>query len=119
VLEIESDELAVEAGRRTAERWGLKNVSFLTAQAEEALTGLDRFDVVIVDPPRSGLVEPVIDALLGSGPPLILYVSCLAQSLARDLAVLTPAGFQVEHLELFDFYPQTYHVELLAVLRRR
>lgn len=118
VVEIESDALALEACRLTAKRWGLSNVSLLTAPAEEALGEAGRFDVVILDPPRSGLAEPVTDALLRGRPPLVLYVSCLAQSLARDLSRLSPAGYEVQHLELFDFYPQTYHVELLAVLRR-
>jgi tRNA/tmRNA/rRNA uracil-C5-methylase (TrmA/RlmC/RlmD family) len=73
--------------------------------------------VVIVDPPRTGLDDEVRRTLMATQPPLILYVSCLPQSLARDLVELVAAGYHVEYLELFDFYPQTYHVELLAVLR--
>ncbi len=73
---------------------------------------------MIVDPPRAGLSDEVLAELTARRPPLILYVSCLAQSLARDLLPLTESGYQVHSLELFDFYPQTYHVELLAVLRR-
>lgn len=119
VVVVESDPLAVEAGRLTAKQWGLSNVRSLSAPAEEALADTDQYDVVIIDPPRSGLAEPVVDALLGGRPPLILYVSCLAQSLARDLRTLSATDYEVEQLELFDFYPQTYHVELLAVLRRQ
>jgi tRNA/tmRNA/rRNA uracil-C5-methylase (TrmA/RlmC/RlmD family) len=117
VVIVESDPLAVEAGRLTAERWGLSNVRFVEAAAEEALEDAGGYDVVILDPPRSGLSPAVAEALVESRPPLILYVSCLAQSLARDLKIFLEAGYEVEHLELFDFYPQTYHVELLAVLR--
>jgi 23S rRNA (uracil1939-C5)-methyltransferase len=116
VIAIESDALAVEAGKRTAGEWGLTNIRFVPRPAEEALTGGKSFDVVIVDPPRSGLTPGVIEALLAGRPPLLLYVSCLPQSLARDLQTLTRT-YRLEHLELFDFYPQTYHVELLAVLR--
>ncbi|MBV9280316.1 MAG: 23S rRNA (uracil(1939)-C(5))-methyltransferase RlmD [Chloroflexi bacterium] len=118
VVVVEADALAVEAGRRTAAEWGLDNLTFLARRAEEALPEAVRRDVVIVDPPRSGLNGPLLEALLAERPPLVLYVSCLAQSLARDLTRLLEAGYGVEHLELFDFYPQTYHVELLAVLRR-
>jgi 23S rRNA (uracil1939-C5)-methyltransferase len=113
---VESDPLAVEAGRLTVEQWNLTNVRFAQAPAENALPG-ERYDVVVVDPPRSGLAPPVATALVEMQPQLLLYISCLAQSLARDLHVFLAAGYHVEHLELFDFYPQTYHVELLAVLR--
>jgi 23S rRNA (uracil1939-C5)-methyltransferase len=118
VVEIEADALAIEASRLTAARWGLSNVAFVAEPAEEALAEAGRFDMVVVDPPRSGLSDPVVDALIRERPPLILYVSCLAQSLTRNLSALIPAGYEVTGLELFDFYPQTYHVELLAVLRR-
>lgn len=118
VVVIERDPVAVAAGEETARAWGLETIRFLPAPAEEALAGTERFEVVIVDPPRTGLTPPVLDALERTTPPLVLYVSCLAQSLARDLVRLTVAGYRVEALELFDFYPQTYHVELLAVLRR-
>lgn len=118
VVIVESDPVAVEAGRLTAQTWERHNVEFVVGRAEEVLEDAGHCDVVIVDPPRSGLGEDVRAELLSGRSPLILYVSCLAQSLARDLAVLTAGGYRVHHLELFDFYPQTYHVELLAVLRR-
>jgi 23S rRNA (uracil1939-C5)-methyltransferase len=60
----------------------------------------------------------VIDSLVEEPSDTLLYVSCLPQSLARDLVPLTESGYHVEHLELFDFYPQTFHSEALAILRR-
>jgi 23S rRNA (uracil1939-C5)-methyltransferase len=117
VTVIESDPLAVEAGRRTAERWGLSGIDFIADEAENVL-GDREYDVVIVDPPRSGLAPLVVDALVESPPQTLLYVSCLPESLARDLVPLTEGGYRVEHLELFDFYSQTFHSEALAVLRR-
>ncbi len=118
VLVVESDPLAGEACRRTAAEWGLENVRFRVEEAEVALQDESGFDVVVVDPPRTGLSETVIEALIEQQPNTILYISCLAQSLARDLRVLTAEGYSVEHLEIFDFYPQTYHVEILTVLRK-
>jgi 23S rRNA (uracil1939-C5)-methyltransferase len=118
VLVVESDPLAEEACRRTAASWGLQNVRFRAEEAESALKDASGFDVVIVDPPRTGLSETVIEALIEQQPDTILYISCLAHSLARDLRVLTAEGYTVEHLEVFDFYPQTYHVEILTVLRK-
>jgi len=118
VLIIESDQLAIDAGERTRSTWGVDNVEFVTERAETAREHIEQAYVVVVDPPRSGLDPAVIQGFLESGPPLLLYVSCLAESLARYLVDLLEAGYTLEHLELFDFYPQTYHVELLAVLRR-
>lgn len=118
VLVVEADPMAEEACRRTASEWGLSNVQFQAEEAETALRDASGFDVVVVDPPRTGLGEAVIEALIGLQPETILYVSCLAQSLARDLRTLLADGYVVEHLEVFDFYPQTYHVEILTVLRK-
>lgn len=117
VTVVESDRMAIEAGERTAQEWGAANLTFLPARAEEAAAALEERDVVIVDPPRSGLTPEFMEALIERSPPLLLYVSCLPHSLARDLLPLTAAGYTVESLEMFDFYPQTYHVEALAVLR--
>jgi tRNA/tmRNA/rRNA uracil-C5-methylase (TrmA/RlmC/RlmD family) len=118
VLVVEPDPLAEEACRRTAADWGLDNVHFRAEEAEVALREESGFDVVVVDPPRTGLSEAVVEALIEQQPDTILYISCLAQSLARDLRVLTAEGYSIDHLEVFDFYPQTYHVEILTVLRK-
>ena len=118
VVVFETEPMAVAAGERTAALWGVENVRFIGGEAEDTFYGAGPFDVAVVDPPRSGLSEGVLEALTGMEPPVVLYVSCLAESLARDLAVLAEAGYRVHGLELFDFYPQTYHVEMLAVLRR-
>lgn len=114
---LELDPLAVAAARATAESWGLRNVEFIDRHAERALEELPPLDAAVVDPPRSGLGRVVTDAILRNGVPLLFYVSCSPQSLARDLADLASA-YRVESLDIFDFYPQTYHVESLAVLRR-
>ncbi|MGH2443692.1 MAG: 23S rRNA (uracil(1939)-C(5))-methyltransferase RlmD [Chloroflexota bacterium] len=116
VTVIESDEIALRAGILTAQQWGLRNVEFVCGRAEDVFQRAD-FDVVIVDPPRAGLSAAVCETIARDRPPLVLYISCLPQSLARDLVALTAHGYGVDTLELFDFYPQTYHTELLAVLR--
>ncbi|MGH2442552.1 MAG: 23S rRNA (uracil(1939)-C(5))-methyltransferase RlmD [Chloroflexota bacterium] len=115
---IELDEHAVQAARLTAAEWRQLNVRCLTAHAERALADLQDVDLAIVDPPRSGLAPPVIDTLAASTSRTICYVSCSVPSLARDLAGLAERGFGIDSVELFDFYPQTYHVEALAVLSR-
>ncbi len=72
---------------------------------------------VVLDPPRTGAREAV-QRLVTARPRQVVYVSCNLATLARDLAVLTEAGYQVEQLELFELFPQTSHVETVVRLVR-
>jgi 23S rRNA (uracil1939-C5)-methyltransferase len=75
------------------------------------------FAAVVVDPPRPG-ISPEVRAWLCARPPRrLVYVSCNPVTLARDLGALTTAGLGLEELRLFDFYPQTSHIEAVARLR--
>ncbi|MGA2379801.1 MAG: TRAM domain-containing protein [Spirochaetia bacterium] len=78
-----------------------------------------RPDAVIVDPPRAGLGPEVRTWLTERAPRRLVYVSCNPVTLARDLAGLTGGGFVLDDLRLFDFYPQTSHVEAVAKLTHR
>jgi 23S rRNA (uracil1939-C5)-methyltransferase len=78
----------------------------------------DSFGFAIVDPPRAGLAPKLAAVLAQEGPPILAYVSCDAASLARDCKILISGGYALEKLSFFDFYPQTAHIESLAVLRR-
>lgn len=118
VVGIEVDPLAIEAAEATAADWGLTNCRFVARPAERALGELPEVDLVIVDPPRSGLDEKLLRALIERGPRGFVYVSCEPSTLARDLAILTAGGYAVRSVEIFDFFPQTYHVESLAFLEK-
>ena len=83
-----------------------------------ATTRLPAEATVIVDPPRTGLSKAVTAALAASAVRHIVYVSCDVATLARDLKGLAGAGFAVASLEGFDLFPNTAHVETLAVLQR-
>ncbi|MBU0935932.1 MAG: TRAM domain-containing protein [Spirochaetes bacterium] len=76
------------------------------------------FDYVLVDPPRAGLSSGLRRWLAEKGPPILSYVSCDVQSLARDLGQLR-SSYEVAEVHLFDFYPQTSHIESCARLLRR
>ena len=73
-------------------------------------------DLVVLDPPRAGVGAETLQLLIALKPKRLHYVSCSPPTLARDLAFLTKNGYQVDTLELFDFFPQTYHIESLARL---
>jgi 23S rRNA (uracil1939-C5)-methyltransferase len=73
---------------------------------------------IVVDPPRQGL-SPVLSARLAAkGPPLLAYVSCDPATLARDSGILVRGGYDLAELRLYDFYPQTAHIESLAVFQK-
>ena len=73
-------------------------------------------DVVIMDPPRTGLAKGVAQTLLRRGPRRIVYVSCDAATFARDLKELLDGGYALGDLRAFDLFPMTEHVELVALL---
>ena len=75
-------------------------------------------DLVIVDPPRSGLGERVARVLVTLGAPRVVYVSCDPVTLARDLVVLLAGGYRIEQVHLVDLFPQTYHLESVVHLAR-
>jgi 23S rRNA (uracil1939-C5)-methyltransferase len=73
-------------------------------------------DLAVVDPPRSGLGDPVARQLANSGAPRVTYVSCDPATLARDLVHLLAAGYRLEQVHLVDLFPQTYHLETVVQL---
>jgi len=75
-------------------------------------------DLVVLDPPRSGLGESVARSLANLGAPRIIYVSCDPATLARDLVPLLASGYRVEQVHLLDLFPQTYHLESVVHLVR-
>ena len=97
-----------------------ENVKVVRATSEQYLRKIGRLrpDLVVVDPPRSGLGASVIKELVGLQAPSITYVSCDPATLARDLSGLLGAGYRVEQAHLVDLFPQTYHLESVFHLVR-
>jgi 23S rRNA (uracil1939-C5)-methyltransferase len=87
--------------------------------AKEAKRRKAPYSFIVADPPRSGLAPRLAAWLAEAGPPLLAYVSCDTASLARDSQILTRGGYVLKSLYLFDFYPQTAHIESLAVFEKR
>lgn len=77
-----------------------------------------RPDVVILDPPRSGAAKEVLAAVDAAAPHTVVYVACDPAALARDLGRMSRRGWKVANIKAFDLYPNTHHVEAVAVLRR-
>jgi 23S rRNA (uracil1939-C5)-methyltransferase len=77
-----------------------------------------RPDLVVLDPPRTGVGKVVIRSLIELGAPSVRYVSCDPATMARDLVPLFAAGYQVEEAHLFDLFPETFHIESVLLLGR-
>jgi 23S rRNA (uracil1939-C5)-methyltransferase len=75
-------------------------------------------DLVIMDPPRTGVGTATLELLATLRPQRLNYVSCSPPTLARDLAFMVQHGYHLDSLEMFDCFPQTYHIESLARLSR-
>ncbi|MBI3322498.1 MAG: 23S rRNA (uracil(1939)-C(5))-methyltransferase RlmD [Candidatus Omnitrophica bacterium] len=124
VYGVESEAENIASAERNAALNGVGNAVFLAGKVEDVLRGRALFragpapDVIVLDPPRAGLHGEVFGPLLQSQARRLLYLSCNPASLARDLKVILDRDpkYRVESLQLFDFFPQTTHAEVLAVL---
>jgi 23S rRNA (uracil1939-C5)-methyltransferase len=96
----------------------LRNASFYAGKVEKLLPVLEsKPTAVVLDPARVGCEAPALEALAAMAPSRLVYVSCDPATLSRDLAILRDRGFALQSVQPLDMFPQTYHVECVAVLR--
>ncbi|MDP2624578.1 MAG: 23S rRNA (uracil(1939)-C(5))-methyltransferase RlmD, partial [Candidatus Peregrinibacteria bacterium] len=110
---------AIVNARENATRNGIKNAEFEVADVKKLVKqkwSIPKPDVVIVDPPRAGLEGDVCEPISKLGAQKIVYVSCNPATLARDLQLLTQLGYRLELVQPVDMFPQTYHIENVALL---
>ena len=118
VLGVESDPSAAADFRHNAQ--GLDQVELIEGKAQAVLSQIQEpVDLVLLDPPRSGAGQKVIDQLVLLEPRRIVYVSCDPATLARDARRLTESGFVLREVQPVDLFPQTYHVESVALFVRQ
>ncbi len=96
----------------------VKAVRATTADFLRSAPGKLRPELVVLDPPRSGLGESVVQSLVGLGAHRMTYISCDPATVSRDLAGLLSAGYRIERVYLVDLFPQTYHLESVFHLTR-
>jgi 23S rRNA (uracil1939-C5)-methyltransferase len=100
---------------------GCHGARVIQAQVEQVLPTLVQqgpWDLVVLDPPRQGCSRRILDTLTAMSVPRIIYVSCDPSTLARDLGILVPSGYRCTTLQPVDLFPQTFHLESVAVLER-
>lgn len=114
---------AVQDARSNATYSGIDNALFYEGYAEKLLPqwieqGFNP-DVIVVDPPRTGLDQALIDAVLKVKPKRMVYVSCNPSTLAKDCKQLLEGGYRLEWIQPVDMFPQTAHVESCSLLVRK
>ncbi|NLW15266.1 MAG: 23S rRNA (uracil(1939)-C(5))-methyltransferase RlmD [Erysipelothrix sp.] len=113
---------AITMAKKNALENKIKNVTFESGDAQDVLgfwhnEGLE-IDVLLVDPPRKGLDEAFINNAIEAKPERIVYVSCNPATLARDVSRLEEGGYKLISAQPVDMFPQTVHVECIALLQR-
>jgi len=120
---IEGDRDAARCATLNLRRAGFPHVEWFTGDVADVLVnefasrGL-KVDLVVLDPPRDGCGRGVIDALAAVRPERIVYVSCNPATQARDVRLFSDCGYTLDRLQPIDMFPQTGHIEVVAVMTR-
>lgn len=119
VIGVEIIEEAVEAAKENAERNGLHNCRFIAGDVFKVLDEIEeKPDVIVLDPPRDGIHPKALPKILDYGVENIVYISCKATSLARDLEMIQARGYRVVKCTAVDQFCQTVHVEVVCLLSK-
>ena len=122
MLGIEQNAAAVADAKRNARANGMEHLSFISADATEHMERMaqnkETADVIFMDPPRAGSTERFIKAAAALGPSRIVYISCNPETLARDLAFFSKAGYRAVKAQPVDMFPFTGWFEVAALLER-
>ena len=120
VIGVEIIEEAVEAAKENAERNGLHNCRFIAGDVFKVLDEIEeKPDVIVLDPPRDGIHPKALPKILDYGVENIVYISCKATSLARDLEMIQARGYRVVKCTAVDQFCQTVHVETVVMLSHK
>lgn len=122
VIGIEVVEKAVEDAKENAELNKISNTDFIAGKSEDIMKDLKNReitpDVIVVDPPRKGCDDAVLDSIIDMAPERIVYVSCNPATLARDLKKLSKK-YCIKEVQPVDMFPRTSHIECVVLLKRK
>ena len=120
VVGVEIIEEAVEAAKENAALNGLSNCKFLAGDVLKVLDTIEeKPDYIVLDPPRDGIHPKAIEKIINYGVENMIYISCKPTSLARDLEIFIARGYDVKKICCVDMFPNTVHVETVALLSKR
>lgn len=110
---------SIEDAKRNAMLNDIYNTEFYQGACEKVIQNLaGNFDAIILDPPRAGCHKDLLEKIAEKGIEKIIYVSCNPATLARDIKILSGLSYKVKWVQPVDMFPQTYHVELVALMSR-
>ena len=125
VYGVEIIPAAIENAKENARLNHMDNAEFFVGKAEEVLPekyaqsgGTMAADVIVVDPPRKGCDEALLDTMVKMAPKRIVYVSCNSATLARDLRFLCDRGYELKRVQACDMFPMSVHCETVCLLSR-
>lgn len=121
VAGVEISAQAIHWANANASINGISNCEFFIGKSETlfaSLTFPGAESAMVIDPPRAGCDLAFIEQLLDFGPSRLVYVACDPATQARDIKLLVQRGYQLQHVQPFDLFPQTRHIECVAVLTR-
>lgn len=119
VIGIEINGQAVSDARKNAGLNGIENCEFIEGDVFKKLKTLEETpDVIVVDPPRMGIIPKAVDKIASYGVPEILYISCNPKTLAPNLAQFEELGYKTTYLKGYDNFPGTKHTECVALLKK-
>ncbi|OZV23851.1 23S rRNA (uracil(1939)-C(5))-methyltransferase RlmD [Streptococcus sobrinus] len=123
VYGVEVVEKAVQDAKENAQANGISNAEYVCAPAEKTMADWVKAGikptVIMVDPPRKGLTESFIRASVDTAPAKITYISCNPATMARDIKLYQELGYKLEKVQPVDLFPQTHHIECVALLKRK
>jgi len=115
---IERDRDAYESAVRGLMENKIINITFRNRSVEEEIGKLRDFDLMVVDPLRTGMAPGVLQGIIRIRPKELIFISCDPPTLARDARILVESGYTLSDVYLIDLFPATYHTESIAVFRR-
>lgn len=119
VLGIELNKQAIQSAKENARKNNIFNIDFFAGDVSKVLHNVqERPSLIIVDPPRAGLTEKLIQKMNDFGADQIIYVSCNPSTLARDINWLKDYGYTAKTIQPVDMFPHTFHIECVCLLER-
>ncbi len=120
VVSVEENKESCEMARETAKANNISNIEIYNMDASKFFAKEKRkFDVIILDPPRKGCSQESLDEAFRLSKDTIVYVSCNPATLARDLKILSEKGCEVLSIQPFDMFCHTYHIENVAIIKKK
>lgn len=123
VIGIDSGKTAIDDAQYNSKKNLIKNTSFMYNDVKHRMASLlaegSCFDLVLIDPPRTGVGKESVNLIADFQPSKIIYISCNPVTLSRDIAHFKAKGYEIKRLQAVDMFPQTYHIETVAELLKK